>query len=89
MVSGLKKLKPDPANCDECDHQGESCSRFAVRKNFFGVRLRETYQLIVGPVRWATKVLRQTYGERFMADSETSIFIDRSGNMNFQKVAID
>jgi len=35
-------------------------------------------QLIVGPDSWSYQVLRQTFGERFMARSEASIFIDRS-----------
>jgi len=34
-------------------------------------------QLIVGPCRWATQVLRQTFGERFMPESEVRIFVDR------------
>ena len=34
--------------------------------------------LIVGPLRWAYQLLRQTIGERFMDNSEVRMFIDRS-----------
>src|SRR5207248_6940860 len=40
--------------------------------------LFEKNQLIVGPLRWAYQLLRQTIGERFMNKSKPCIFIDRS-----------
>jgi len=48
------------------------------------LRTDDLNQLIVGPVSWAYQVLRQTFGERFMPNSEVSIFIDRSYSLDFR-----
>jgi len=45
-------------------------SLFCVRSD------RGKNQLIVGPQMCASKVLRETYGERFMADHGMRIFVE-------------
>jgi hypothetical protein len=45
---------------------------------------RRSNQLIVGPESWAYQVLRQTFGERFMVQSEGSVFIARYDRSDFR-----
>jgi hypothetical protein len=47
-----------------------------VCRSFLCARSREKNQLIVGPQMRASKVLRETYGERFMTDHGMRIFVE-------------
>jgi len=44
--------------------------------SFLCAQRRERNQPIVGPQTYASKVLRETYGERFMADHGMRVFVE-------------